>query len=348
MITVISACRNEAPHIREFLDSLLAQEPTPEGCEIIVADGMSTDGTRMVVEEYARNRLEIRVIDNPGRFVSSGLNAAIRAARGRIIVRMDAHTIYAPDYVRRCVEVLEETGADNVGGAARTAPNGWIHRSIAAAYHSPLGCGGARFHDVGFEGWVDTVTYGCWRRETLEELGLFDEALIRNQDDELNHRLIQSGGRIWQSAKIVSWYTPRSSLSALFRQYFQYGFWKVAVIRKHKVPARWTHLVPGLFVAGQIALPLLAMLALILGAATLAMTAFGVFAMMNLAYLLAVLTSSIAAAKSNGWDLLPALPVTFAVLHFSYGLGFLWGVTTFGLRGPGAYRAGRLATELTR
>src|SRR5262249_47627952 len=150
----------------------------------------------------------------------------------------------ASDYCRRCLEALRLTGADNVGGAARTKASGLRARAIAAAYHSRFSTGGAKFHDERYEGYVDTVTYGCWHKSTLERLGLFDETLARNQDDELNLRLVRAGGKIWQSAAVVSWYRPRSSISALCRQYFQYGFWKVAVIRKHVLPASWRHLAP--------------------------------------------------------------------------------------------------------
>jgi succinoglycan biosynthesis protein ExoA len=197
------------------------------------------------------------VIDNPGRIVSTGLNSAIKAARGEIVVRMDAHTEYAPDYVQQCVAVLQETGADNVGGPARTRAETYLEKAVAAAYHSRFAVGGARFHDVNYEGWVDTVTYGCWRREAFDRFGYFDEELVRNQDDEHNLRIIRDGGKIWQSPKIRSWYRPRGSLSALFKQYMQYGYWKVRVIQKHKLPASWRHLVPGAFVLALLVLILL-------------------------------------------------------------------------------------------
>ncbi len=223
-------CRNEAGAIGEALDSILAQDLAGFTWEILIADGMSNDGTRAILERYRRDEPRVRVIDNPRRTVPAGLNAAIREARGEIILRMDAHTSYAPDYVRRSVETLRATGAANVGGPARTRPHGYWGRAIAAAYHSPLACGGARFHNPEYEGWADTVPYGCWRKSTLVEAGLFDEALVRNQDDELNLRLWRAGKRVWQSPAIVSWYRPRGSVRQLFQQYFQYGFWKVAVI----------------------------------------------------------------------------------------------------------------------
>ena len=194
--------------------------------EIIIADGMSTDGTREELDRLCGGISNLRVISNSGKIVSTGLNAAIHISRGQFILRVDAHTTYSRDYCVRCVETIERTGADNVGGAARTLTRGLVASAVAAAYHSRFSTGGAPFHNEKHEGYVDTVPYGCWRKEKLEELGLFDETLVRNQDDELNLRLLRSGGKIWQSRDIISWYSPRSTLSALFRQYCQYGFGK--------------------------------------------------------------------------------------------------------------------------
>lgn len=329
--SMVIACRNEIRHIQGFLESVLNQEMDGLDWEVIVADGVSTDGTRAVLDEWARRNTRLTVLNNTAKTVSAGLNAAIRAANGSIILRLDAHTAYARDYCRRCIETLEQTGAENVGGPARTVVSGTRARAIAAAYHSRFSTGGARFHDESFEGWVDTVPYGCWRKRTLEQLGLFDEALIRNQDDELNLRIIRSGGRIWQNPAIVSWYSPRATLTALFLQYFQYGFWKVAVIRKHRLPSSWRHLVPGMFVLAN---------ALLL--ATIALTALGlvpswlgfeVAGRLWLAfagvYVIANMTASAIAANRNGWKLLPLLPPAFAVFHFSWGLGFLAGIRWF-------------------
>ena len=161
---------------------------------------------------------------------------------------MDAHSEYAPDYVSQCVEVLQSTGADNVGGPARIKATGYVQRAVGAAFQSRFSTGGARFHLPEYEGEVDTVHYGCWLKSTLLEIGLFDEELIRNQDDELNYRIRSRGGRLWQSPDIRSWYFPRSSLASLFSQYFQYGYWKVRVIQKHARSVALRHIVPVLFV----------------------------------------------------------------------------------------------------
>ncbi|MBL9168113.1 MAG: glycosyltransferase family 2 protein [Verrucomicrobiales bacterium] len=360
-VTIVIPTRNEEKHITQCLRSVLQQEPPPGGFEVIIADGASTDKTRELVEGFARQDPRVRLIDNPRQIVSSGLNAAIRAAAGSIIVRMDAHTEYAPDYVRNCVEVLRATGADNVGGPARTRAKGYMASAIAAAYHSPFAVGGARFHDPTFEGYLDTVTYGCWHRAHFDKFGLFDEELVRNQDDEHNLRITRGGGKIYQSPKIQSWYSPRSSLSALFRQYMQYGYWKVRVIQKHRIPASIRHLVPGTFVLallglGALSLSLglgylllrLANMAAGKGTELLFLGFAGVSAALGLllsVYFLAALAGSFLTAARSGWRLLPPLPVVFFCYHFSYGLGFLLGFLDFviGKKGPS-----RWAGALTR
>jgi hypothetical protein len=211
----------------------------------------------------------------------------------------------------------------------------------------PFACGAARFHDTGYEGPVDTVTYGCWRREAFTRFGYFDESLVRNQDDEHNLRIVRGGGRVWQSPEIVSWYWPRNSLSALFRQYFQYGFWKIAVIRKHRLPASIRHLIPGAFVMWLMASIAAALAGLAFGNEAVAWTGAGALLGALLLYAAACVAAAVAAPKPYGQDVAPLLPAVFAVYHISYGLGFLLGLArifTVGRNGD----PGRLATEITR
>jgi glycosyltransferase involved in cell wall biosynthesis len=342
-------CRNEAAHIETCLQAVFSQQPPEGGFEVIVADGMSDDGTREILvrlEKEVSGQCPVvsgpilRVIANPGRIVSTGLNAAIQEARGDIIVRMDAHAEYAPDYIQRCVEALHRTGADNVGGPARTKANNLLQEAVAAAYHSPFSVGGARFHNVDYEGWVDTVTYGCWRKAVFVKWGYFDEELVRNQDDEHNLRLIRGGGRIYQSPKIRSWYRPRGSLRALFKQYAQYGYWKVRVIQKHKLPAHWRHLVPGAFVLALVLLFVLSAFCFLFSTLTSDLwplsSAVLLFALGT--YLIAVLIASIVAAAKSAWRLLPILPLVFPCYHFGYGIGFLRGIWDFVIRKKGAHK----------
>jgi glycosyltransferase involved in cell wall biosynthesis len=340
------ACRNEARTIRSFLDSVLQQD-YPGDWEIVIADGASTDGSRNMIAEYQKKHPRIRLIDNPGRTTPQGLNLAIRASRGDMIARMDAHTEYAPDYLRRCVEVASETGCENVGGPARVRGDSYLSRAICAAYVSPFSCGGARFHDPGYEGFVDTVPYGCWRRSTLQALGLFDERFVRNQDDELNLRLTRSGGKIWQSGKIVSWYQPRKRLRELFKQYFQYGFWKVAVIRKHKLPASWRHLAPGTFMLFNAGLLAGLILSALTGSAEASKAIVTIWWASAGAYFGACLLASAAAGIKHGLALVPVLPLVFCTYHAAYGTGFLAGLAYWS-RDHRLQRAPGLFTEVTR
>ena len=347
MVSVIVPCRNEVNTIDSFLNSVLRQDLDGINCEVIIADGMSDDGTRKILQRFVEDHPQIRMISNPSRIVSTGLNSAISAASGDIIIRMDVHTEYKADYIRRCVEALEKTCADNVGGACIAKGRGYVGRAIAAAFHSAFAVGGARWHQPTHRGPVDTVHLGCWRREVLQKIGFFDESLVRNQDDELNLRLVRAGGRIWQSPEIVSWYQPRSSLATLFRQYFQYGFWKVAVIQKHRLPASWRHLVPGTFVLAN-----LVFLGEVILRETAHLTSFFWFttlgAAMDLAYIFAALSFAVTVARRNDWMLLPVLPLIFAIYHLAYGFGFLAGTLYFSAKPRHLAQCETVFTKLTR
>ena len=334
-VSVVIPCRNERQHIDRCVESLLSQEPPPGGFELVIADGMSTDGTRDLLTRFARDA-RVRVIDNAGQIVSTGLNAAIAASRGDVIIRADVHTEYASDYVRQCVHVLETTGADNVGGPWVAVPQGYVGRAIAAAFHSRFGSGGAKAHDPHYEGPVDTVYLGCWRRAHLERLGGFDEELVRNQDDELNLRIVRAGGTVWQSPRIRSWYHPRNSVSRLFQQYLQYGYWKVRVIRKHGTPASWRHVVPAAFVGTA---------ALLLALAPVSSMARIAAVMWIGAYLAATGVASVVESARSGWSLLPIFPLVFSGFHIGYGLGFLLGIIDTAVR---RRRPGRWTSALTR
>jgi len=298
----------------------MSQEEVEGGFELIVADGMSDDGTRDVLRRLAQVHPSLRVLDNPGRIVSTGLNAAINAASGEIIIRADAHTVYATNYLRECVAVLRESGADNVGGPWMAVGDGYVGDAVAAAFHSRFASGGARAHDVAYEGEVDTVYLGCWPRSVFERLGGFDEELVRNQDDEFNLRLRRAGGAIWQSTRIKSSYRPRNTLRQLFRQYSQYGYWKVRVIQKHRLPASWRHLAPAAF--------LLTMMVL-LCASLFSALALRAAAFVAVGYVLGNLAASGITASRTKVSLLPVLPPVFACFHLGYGYGFLRGVWDF-------------------
>ena len=326
LISVITPCLNEARYISSFVADVFRQR-TPAGVrvELVIADGRSDDGTREIVDDLARTDERIRAVDNPRRSTPAGLNLAIRNARGAVLVRMDVHTTYADDYIEQCLRTLESSGADNVGGPWIPSGNESVSSAVALSFASPWVAGGGRAHDPKYEGPVDTVYLGCWRREAFERFGLFDETLTRAQDSEYNFRILRNGGRVWQSPRIRSWYTPRDSLAALTRQYAQYGYWKVATLKKHGRPASARQLVPAAFL---MALTFLTVAAF-----------FSAWALAGLALLLAAYTAgSLATAaglchKSKRWSLLPLLPAVFACFHFGFGYGYLRGILRFFVRG---------------
>jgi succinoglycan biosynthesis protein ExoA len=335
-VSVIVPCRNEVHSIRSSIESILAQQPPEGDFEIVVADGISSDGTSAVLGSLMAQHSRLRVVKNAPGIVSTGLNAAIQAARGSVIIRMDAHTKYAPDYLVRCLDVLNRTGADNVGGPWRAVGREGVAQAIAASFHSWLSTGGGAAHKLTYEGLVDTVYLGCWRKTLFDKIGYFDEELVRNQDDELNLRIVRAGGVIWQSPSIRCEYECRSSLKALTRQFYQYGYWKVRVIQKHTLPASLRHLAPAaaLFVASAVTL-----------AALLSSSAALIAAVCWLAYLVIILVEGLRLAASHGWRLWPVITVTFPCYHFGYAVGFLHGLWDFSLfRRP----ARRAATSLTR
>lgn len=320
-VSVIMPIRNEARSIRHTLESVLAQDYPPGRLEVLIVDGMSDDGTREIVQGLIESQhvdglpSSIALIDNPGRIVPTAFNRGLRQSRGQIIVRVDGHCELASDYVRRCVEVLQATGADNVGGLQRAIGDTPTGQTIALATSSPFGVGGARFHYAQRPGPADTVYLGAYRREVFDRIGGFDEDLVRNQDDEFNFRLTQAGGMIWLDPSICSVYHSRSTLARLWRQYFEYGFYKVRVMQKRGAVASWRHLVPGLFVLGLLAS---LFLALATRRARLALVVAGPYA--------AATTAASVWTARQAPRLLPRLPAAFITMHLAYGLGFLAGL----------------------
>ncbi len=322
-VSVIMPIRNEGESLRESLRAVLNQDYPHDLVEIVVADGMSDDCTRNIVREFQAVHPNLKLVDNPGRIVPTGMNAAIGVSSGQVIVRVDGHTIIDDDYVGACVDELDRSGADNVGGRMVGVGEGRFARAVALATSSPFGVGGARFHYSGEREWVDTVYLGAWRRDLFEKIGLFDEELVRNQDDELNYRLRDQGGRILLSPSIRSRYAVRATPRALFSQYFQYGFWKVRVMQKHPTQTRVRHFVPPAFVAVLASLAVLspgfrrprrALRSLLL--------VYGLCC--------AVAGLRIASGEKNGRE--PLVAAVFPILHLAYGSGVLRGLVHFARR----------------
>ncbi len=327
-VSVIVPCRNEQGYIKNFCQGVM-QQALPEGwqLELLVADGMSDDGTREILLHLCQADPRIQLIDNLQHFVSTGLNAALLTSKGDVIVRMDVHTEYAADYIRQALAVLVASGADNVGGPWYAQPDllaGPMHQAIAAAFQCPWVAGGALSRRLDYDGWADTVYLGCWPRSTFERFGVFDENLVRNQDDEHNLRIIRGGGLIWQSSRIRSIYRPRAHLGQLFRQYLQYGYWRPFVMKKHGQTAAYRHWAPALLV-------------LSLGL-SLVTALFGLawpLEVLATSYLGAVLFMTMCVAQQDACGLraLWRVPLVIVIYHLAYGVGSvigLWDVLRYG------------------
>ena len=321
-VSIIVPCRNEVAYIGRFLSQLFQQTANEDfDLEVLVAEGRSNDGTRAILDEYARTQPKLRVLDNPQQIVSTGLNRAIREATGSTIVRMDVHTRYAPDYITQCVTALELSGADNVGGPWVAEGNNYVSRAVALVFDSPIVSGGGRAHAKSHEGPVDTVYLGCWRKEAFEQYGLFDESLLRSQDNELNLRINRNGGRVWQTPRIRSWYVPRGTIGTLFKQHVQYGYWKARVVKKHRLPASVRQLVPGAFLAVLVGLT---------GASPWSESASALLLLVLGAYGAVLVLATLAACQAGKvLRFAPVLPLVFGAYHFGFGYGFLRGVLDF-------------------
>jgi len=311
-VSVVIPVRNEPDAIRAAVQSILDQT-YPEITEIIIADGMSTDQTRQAIESFVDGR--ITVLDNAATSTPAGLNCAIRAATGEIIVRCDAHSVLPPDYVALAVDIMRDTGAVNVGGIQRATGTGFIDTAIALAMSSRLGVGNASFHYGAGPGPTDTVYLGVFDRMAVERAGLFDESLIRNQDYELNIRLRQAGGIVQFDPRLAVEYRPRSSLAALARQYFQYGSWKRVVHRLHPGSVRLRQLAaPGLVIA-------------LAASGGLAFTSWWRLALVvPLLYLVALVVTTIVTAIKTRRSAVVLMPAAIATMHLSWGFGYLSGL----------------------
>jgi cellulose synthase/poly-beta-1,6-N-acetylglucosamine synthase-like glycosyltransferase len=321
-VTVIMPIRNEAAFIERSLGAVLRQDYPAEKLEVLVADGMSGDDTRQIVNRLASQHpvTPVRIVDNVGQIVPTGMNCALRLARGDVIVRVDGHTVIAADYIREAVSALARTGADNVGGRMTAISEGWFGEAVARATSSRFGVGGARFHYSNNEEWVDTVYLGAWPRSVFERIGLFDEEMVRNQDDEFNYRLRSAGGKILLCPRVRSRYYNRASIRSLWKQYFQYGWWKVRVLQKHPGQMRPRQFAPPVFV-------LMLLTSLVL---TSINTPFGRLALVIPSiYALCSLCFTLIGARGGGGRGVPLMAVAFPVIHVAYGAGFLLGFFRF-------------------
>ncbi len=312
-------CFNEQRTIRSLLVSIDRQTHPRQYIQVIIADGLSTDETRQEIQKFKLENpnLSVRVVDNPQRTIPAGLNRAIDAASGDYIVRLDAHSVPAADYVARSIAALEAGRGDNVGGLWEIQPGSdtWQARSIAKAAAHPLGVGDARYRVGGKAQQVDTVPFGAFHSSLITRIGNFDETLLTNEDYEFNTRIRRAGGKIWFDPGIKSQYIARREFSALARQYWRYGYWKVKMLRRFPESFRWRQLA-GIFV---VSFPVLALLGIWFN------WAIWLLLIEILVYLLALIAAGIQLAiKNRDLTLLWGVPLAIATMHFSWGTAFIW------------------------
>ncbi|MEP7075253.1 MAG: glycosyltransferase family 2 protein [Acidobacteriota bacterium] len=326
-VSVVMPVRNEAAFIERSVGSVLKQDYAHSLLEIVIADGVSTDDTIELIDKLSgETDIPIKVVLNPKKIAPAALNLAIAESRGQIIIRIDGHCEIDPDYVSNCVSLLTEGKADGVGGPIETIGDGLQAKAIAMAMSSTFGVGGSAFRTVNNrEMLTDSVAFPGYTREIIERAGPFNEELIRNQDDEYNYRIRKLGGRILLSPDIRSKYYSRSTFSSLWRQYFQYGYWKVRVLQLHPKQMSVRQFIPFLFV--------LTIVALIIGSLIFAQAFWALCAIEGI-YLTAAVLASLVAARGR-LKFVPYLALSFTILHLSYGLGSAVGLVAFRKRWGG-------------
>ena len=319
-VSIIIPCFNEQDTICKLLGAVYAQTFPRADLEMVIADGMSTDGTRAEIAAFADDHpdLHIAMADNPAHSIPSALNCALKEAQGEIIVRLDAHSVPYPDYIERCVADLQAGLGENVGGIWEIHPGAptWVANSIAVAAAHPLGVGDALYRHASKASRVDTVPFGAFKRELLALVGFFDEALLTNEDYEFNARIRKSGGIVWLDPAIRSVYFARPTLAKLARQYSRYGFWKCQMLQRYPETLRWRQGLPPLFVLS------------LLGGAALAafLPIFRILLAVELIlYCITLVAAGVhASIRQKKAFLAIGLPVAIATMHITWGAGFLW------------------------
>jgi glycosyltransferase involved in cell wall biosynthesis len=333
LVSIIIPVRDEIRHIESCLRSILRGDWPVDRLEILVVDGMSSDGSRNIVRRIGRDHPQVRLLDNKRQSIPEALNLGVTASQGEIIMRMDAHALYPENYIPSCVYRLLEWDADNVGGVCITLPGAGtaLAHAIALALSHPFGVGGSRFRiGVSQPCWVDTVPFGCWRRTVFQRIGLFDTVLLRNEDDEFNARLCRSGGRILLDPKIRPTYFARPHLRQLARMLFQYGYYKPFVAYKIGRITTRRQLAPVSFV---VAIALLGLLGSAWWPAWLALGG------LTGLHLVTGLVIGLWGFSDHGGRITFLLPLVFLTAHVSYGWGYLRGLFSLALRGRPVLRA---------
>jgi glycosyltransferase involved in cell wall biosynthesis len=307
-VSVVLPILNETRDLRDCISAILQQNYAGE-LEVILALGPSTDNTNQIASEIAQSDSRIKLVDNPTGKTATALNLAIAAASFEIICRIDGHAEISDSYIKTAVEIMQQTGAVNVGGLMQATARNGFQSVVATAMRSRIGVGASKFHTGGEAGAADTVYLGTFKKSAILQAGGFDEKYIRAQDWELNHRLRLNGGVIWFDPRLIVTYRPRDTFSKLAKQYFEYGRWRRAVSREHKGTVNYRYLAP------PIAL-LVNLFSLLLG-----ITLSSIFFIPVLAYLISIILSSLVIGKSIYEKV--SLPSVLITMHMAWGFGFL-------------------------
>jgi cellulose synthase/poly-beta-1,6-N-acetylglucosamine synthase-like glycosyltransferase len=316
-VAIVMPVLNEEEHLESAIQRLLAQDYQGD-MVIVLAVAPSRDRTEAIAADLAQRHPSLRVVANPSGKTPSALNAAIGVSTSEVVVRVDGHALIPSDYIRIGVETLNRSGADNVGGVMAATGLTPMQKAIAAAMTSKFGVGGAAFHVGGAEGEALTVYLGCFRRTALERVGGYDESMVRAQDWEMNHRIRETGGKVWFTPEMVVTYRPRSSLRELARQYFGYGTWRREVARRYRETISLRYLAAPVLVIGL----LLGLLLILIGGLASLKFLVWIGLIPLVAYLLGVFGASVISRAGTSGLL---LPIVFPVMHISWGLGFLFG-----------------------
>lgn len=329
-ISVILPVRNEERFITACVASIFAQDYPQEQMEVIFVDGCSEDRTVELLHEMQKVHPQIVVLHNPNRTVPYAMNIGIEKSRGEVIVRLDAHAEYPPDYIRLSVETLLTRECDNAGGVFETRGRGFMGEAIAEMLKTPLGVGNATYRLTQEDGYVDTVPFGCFRRELFERIGGFDERMTRNQDNELNFRIRKNGGKIYLNHNIRVLYYCRDTMRGIMKMGYMNGKWNVITMTLVPGSMGVRHFVPLAFVLSTIVLLLLTLV-------TRSLLFGGLLALEWGAYLLLDVFYAYTIAKEKGWRFLPVEIVLYPAFHFAYGFGSLCGIAAL----PGFLRRER-------
>ncbi len=311
--------RNEEEYIRASLQSLVDQSYPVSCCEIIVVDGRSSDRTREIIEEIRLQNPQVRCLDNSVGIVPTAMNIGIRAARGEVIIRADGHNVYPKDYAANCVKYLEQTGADNAGGPWLTVPadESFSARLVVAILSSPFGVGNSKFRTSREEGFVDTVPFGAFRREIFDRVGMYNERLVRNQDNEFNARIRKAGGTIYLTPALTTYYHPVKNFLGLLKYAIKTSQWHIFTLRENRESMGLRHLVPALF---------LIILLLLSPASVMSVYAKEVLAAIICIYLFTGFYFSLRAKTEGNLDMALVQPFATFCFHIAYGAGTLFGL----------------------